>query len=235
MALDNKALKLVPAPAGPALGSHCWAATAAQRLPFSLSLASKGHMRFLCIYPISFFLFVFPAVLFAAESLDERLFSELRLINQSMSELALENEAFISELDRERCTKAATQRHAPMNSSCDEQSRKHLAALDESNRKSEVYVKQMVEEWAKVYGMLRVAHMQCDLNSINFEAVPASLRAQSRLVELDPDGVLLAYIEASEGALDEDLNELDCGAIKSFTTTVQQIVVAARRAQEKMR
>jgi hypothetical protein len=45
----------------------------------------------------------------------------------------------------------------------------------------------------------------------------------------------LEYIEASEGALKEDLNELDCDAIKSFTATVQQIVVAARRAQEKIR
>ncbi|WP_166253932.1 hypothetical protein [Marinobacter salicampi] len=192
-------------------------------------------MRFLYFYPISFFLFVFPAALFAAESLDERLFSELRLINQSMSKLASENEAFIKELDRERCMKAARQRNAPMNPSCEEQSLKHLATLDESNGKSEVYVKQMVEGWAKVYGMLRVAHMQCDLNSINFEAVPTSLRAQSRLVELDPDDVLLEYIEASEGALDEDLNDLDCGAIKSFTATVQQIVIAARRAQERMR
>ncbi|MBS8239804.1 hypothetical protein DYI22_04730 [Marinobacter lipolyticus] len=192
-------------------------------------------MRFLCFYPISFFLFVFPAVLVAAESLDERLFSELRLINQSMNKLASENELFIKELDRERCMKAAPQRNAPMSPSCEEQSLKHLATLDDSNRKSEVYVQQMVEGWAKVYGMLRVAHMQCDLNSINFEAVPASLRAQSRLVELDPDDVLLKYIEASEGTLDEDLNELDCDAIKSFTDTVQQIVIAARRAQERMR
>lgn len=192
-------------------------------------------MRFLCLYPISFFLFVFPVALFAVESLDERLFSELRLINQSMSTLASENEAFIKELDRERCMKAATQRDAPMSPSCEEQSLKHLATLAESNQKSEVYVKQMVKGWAKVYGLLRVAHMQCDLNSINFEAVPASLRAQSRLVELDPDDVLLEYIEATESALEEDLNELDCGAIKSFTDNVQQIVIAARRAQERMR
>jgi hypothetical protein len=192
-------------------------------------------MRFLCFYPISFFLFVFPAALFAAESLDERLFSELRLINQSLSTLASENEAFIKELDRERCMKAAPQRNAPMSPSCEEQSLKHLATLDESNQKSEVVVKQMVKGWAKVYGMLRVAHMQCDLNSINFEAVPASLRAQSGLIELDPDDVLLEYIEASEGALAEDLDELDCDAIQSFTATVQQIVIAARRAQERMR
>lgn len=187
-------------------------------------------MRFLSIYFISVLLFVSPAKLFAADSLDERLFSELRLINQSMSKMVSENEAFIEELDKERCSKAASK--VP---SCKEQSIRHLAALDESNRKSEVYVKQMVEGWAQVYGMLRVAHMQCGLNSINFEAVPASLRAQSRLVELDPDDVLLKYIEASEGALKEDLNDLDCDAIKSFTATVQQIVIAARRAQEKMR
>jgi hypothetical protein len=189
-------------------------------------------MRLLYIYPISFLLFVFPIALFASESLDERLFSELQLINQSMSKMASENEAFIEELDKERCSKAVSKGKG---ASCEEQSLRHLAALDDSNRKSEVYVKQMVEGWAKVYGMLRVAHMQCGLNSINFEAVPASLRAQSRLVELDPDDVLLEYIEASEGALKEDLNELDCDAIKSFTATVQQIVVAARRAQEKIR
>ncbi|MEE3170291.1 MAG: hypothetical protein VX324_09195, partial [Pseudomonadota bacterium] len=100
--------------------------------------------------------------------------------------------------------------------------------------RSEVYVRTMVEGWAKVYGMLRVAHMQCGLNNINFEVVPASLRAQSRLIALDPDEVLLEYIEASEGALEQDLNELDCDAIESFTATVQEIVVAARRAQEKI-
>lgn len=200
--------------------------------PLLQALARKVHMRLLYIYPISFLLFVFPIALFASESLDERLFSELQLINQSMSKMASENEAFIEELDKERCSKAASKGKG---TSCEEQSLRHLAALDESNRKSEVYVKQMVEGWAKVYGMLRVAHMQCGLNSINFEAVPASLRAQSRLVELDPDNVLLEYIEASEGALKENLNELDCDAIKSFTATVQQIVVAARRAQERIR
>jgi hypothetical protein len=207
-----------------------WFPPLALRRRLTLALASKGNMRFLSIYLISVLLFVSSAKLFAADSLDERLFSELRLINQSMSKMVSENEAFIEELDKERCSKAASK-----GTSCEEQSIRHLAALDESNRKSEVYVKQMVEGWAQVYGMLRVAHMQCGLNSINLEAVPASLRAQSRLVELDPDDVLLEYIEASEGALKEDLNDLDCDAIKSFTATVQQIVIAARRAQEKMR
>ncbi len=193
-------------------------------------LARKGHMQLLYIYPISFILFVFPLSLFAEESLDERLFSELQLINQSMSKMASENEAFIDELDKERCSKTASK-----GTSCEEQSSKHLAALDESNRKTEMYVKNMIEGWAKVYGMLRVAHMQCDLNSINFDAVPGSLRAQSQAIKLDPDTVVLKYIEASEGALEGDLDELDCEAIKSFTTNVQQIFVAARRAQERMR
>ncbi len=187
-------------------------------------------MRLLYIYPISVLLLVFPVALFAAESLDERLFSELRLINQSMSKLASENEAFIEELDKERCSKAASK-----GTSCEEQSLQHLATLDESNLKTEVYVKNMIEGWAKVYGMLRVAHMQCDLDSFNFDAVPTSLRAQSQLIKLDPDTVLLKYIEASEGALEEDLDELDCEAIKSFTANVQQIFLAARRAQERMR
>ncbi|EDM46809.1 hypothetical protein MDG893_09055 [Marinobacter algicola DG893] len=187
-------------------------------------------MRLLYIYPISFLLFVFPIALFASESLDERLFSELQLINQSMSKMTSENEAFIEELDKERCSKAASK-----GTSCEEQSLRHLAALDESNRKTEAYVKNMIEGWARIYGMLRVAHMHCDLNSFNFDAVPTSLRAQSQLIKLDPDTVVLKYLEASEGALEMDLDELDCEAIKSFTANVQQIFLAARRAQERMR
>lgn len=190
----------------------------------------KGHMQFLPIYLISVLLLVSPVALFAAESLDERLFSELRLINQSMSKLASENEAFIEELDKGRCSGAMS-----TEASCREESLQHLTNLDESNRKTEEHVKNMIEGYAKIYGLLRVAHIQCDLKSINFDAVPASLRAQSQSIKLDPDAVVLKYIEASEDALEEDLDELDCEEIESFTATIRQISIAARRAQGRMR
>ncbi|MBY6194572.1 hypothetical protein KUV78_12295 [Marinobacter hydrocarbonoclasticus] len=188
-------------------------------------------MQFLPTYLISVLLLVSPVALSAAENLDERLFSELRLINQSMSKLASENEAFIEELDRrERCSGATS-----TEASCREESLQHLTNLDESNRKTEEHVKNMIEGYARIYGLLRVAHMQCDLKSINFDAVPASLRAQSQSIKLDPDAVVLKYIEASEDALEEDLDELDCEEIESFTATIRQISIAARRAQGRMR
>ncbi|MDG5499753.1 hypothetical protein [Marinobacter sp. BGYM27] len=192
-------------------------------------------MRVPFIYSLSFILLVLPAALFAAESLDKRLFAELRTINELRGKLVSADGEFIGELERERCLKASSPGAAPMSQACKEQSLRHLKALDENNRKSEGYVRKMVEGWARVYGMLRVAHMQCGLNSMNFEAVPASLRAQAAVIMKDSDALVLEYIEASESALKEDLDALDCDAIQSFTATVQQIMIAAQRAMEKMR
>ncbi len=201
-------------------------------LPTSLR---KGHRRVRWIFPAICILFILPAALPAAESLDERLSAELRLINQFSSRLVSANEEFIEELNRESCVKASRQGDAQTRPTCKEQTLRHLNTLDENNAKSEEYVIKMVEGWARIYGMLRVAHMQCGLNSIDFEMVPATMEAQSRLIQQDPDYLILKYIEASESALEDDLDDLDCDATRSLTATIQQIMMHARRAREKMR
>lgn len=196
----------------------------------------KGHRRARWVFPASFILFILPAALPAAESLDERLSAELRLINQFSSQLVSANEEFIEELNRrETCVKASRQGDAQTSPTCKEQTLRHLNTLDENNVKSEEYVIKMVEGWARIYGMLRVAHMQCGLNSIDFEMVPATMEVQSRLIQQDPDYLILKYIEASESALEDDLDDLDCDATRSFTATIQKIMTHARRAREKMR
>lgn len=194
----------------------------------------KGHRRARWVFPASVLLFILPAALPAAESLDERLFAELRLINQFSSQLVSANEEFIEELNREGCVKASPQGDAQTSPSCKEQTLRHLNTLDKNNVKTEEYVIKMVEGWARVYGMLRVAHMQCGLNSVDFEMVPATMEVQSILIQQDPDYLILKYIEASESALEEDLDDLDCDATRSFTATIQQIMIHARRAREKM-
>ncbi|MGB1952272.1 MAG: hypothetical protein ACPHQ9_16000 [Marinobacter sp.] len=166
-------------------------------LPISVS---KGHRRVLWVFPASFILFILPAALPAAESLDERLSAELRLINQFSSQLVSANEEFIEELNRETCLKTSPQGDAQTSPTCKEQTLRHLNTLDENNAKTEEYVIKMVEGWARIYGMLRVAHMQCGLNSIDFEMVPATMELQSRLIQQDPDYLILKYIEASESA-----------------------------------
>lgn len=192
-------------------------------------------MRALYFYSLCFLFIALPSAVLAAESLDERLHAELRMINHFSQRLVSANEEFIDELKSERCIKNSTQGAADLNPSCKKQALQHLETLDENNRRSEEYMANMFRGWARVYGMLRVAHTQCGINSINFDLVPSSLRVQSTVILHDPDALLLEYIEASEGVLEQDLDDIDCDAIQSFTTTVQRIMIEMKRASEKMR
>lgn len=196
---------------------------------------SFGQMRFLLVFPLSFLTVVFPAYLLAEERLDERLYEELHLINQFSSKLTAATKEFISEMDREMCSNTSSQAAVKMSPSCKAQTLQHLKNLDENNQRSEEYMVKMVEGWARVYGMLRVAHAQCGLDSIHFELLPAGLRVQSIAMKQDPDALVMIYISASENALEGDLDKLDCNAIRSFTADVQQIMIVAQRAVEKMR
>lgn len=192
-------------------------------------------MRFLLIYPFSFLMVVFSGALFAEERLEQRLYDELHLINDFRSKLNAATKDFISELDRESCSNTSSQAAVKMSPSCKAQTLQHLKNLDENNRIAEEYMVKMNEGWARVYGMLRVAHAQCGLNSIHFELLPAGLRVRSLAINQGPDALFMIYMEASESALEGDLDKVDCNVIRAFTAEVQQIMIMERRAAEKMR
>lgn len=193
-------------------------------------------MRDRYIFPLGFALAFLPAVVFASETLDERIVAELRLIQQANVKLMSLTDSFIRELDRESCMKVSSQGAAPMSPSCKDQSVRHLEALDENNNKSAEYGAEIVEGFAKAYGMLHVAHAECGFTGFDFEVVPAFLRAQSSVVNRNADSLISMYIDAAENALDrENLNATDCKAVQSLTARMERSITVMRHLTETVR